>query len=66
MREIIGDLLVIAFALILLLHFSYFWAIGWVLVGESNRVILGFETAMAVAILVLGIERYRDDMRRRK
>jgi len=63
MREIIGDGLIIALSIILIVHFSLFWMYGWIRVGEPNRIILGVETAMAMAILALGIERFLNDLR---
>ena len=63
MREIIGDLLIIALGIILIVHFILFWFYGWIFVGETNKIILGVETAMAVGVLALGIERLRDDLK---
>lgn len=62
MREIIGDLLIIALGIILILHFILFWFYGWILVGEPSKIILGVETAMAIGVLALGIERLRNDL----
>ena len=66
MREIIGDALIIALGLILIVHFGLFWYYGWIRIGEPSRIILGIETVMALAILYLGIDRFRDDIRRMK
>ncbi len=63
MKEIIGDILLIAFGIILLIHFILFWTVGWIHIGESNSAILAVETIMAVVIIAFGIERFFDDVR---
>ena len=66
LKEIIGDAMVVFFAIWMLICFTQFWLspTGWKLMGEPNRIVLGIETAVAVAILGLGIERLIDDFRR--
>ncbi len=64
MKEIIGDILLIAMGIILLIHFVLFWTVGWIHIGESNSAILAVETLMAVGIIILGIDRYINDVRK--
>jgi len=64
--EIGGDCLIIAFGVILLIHFALFWIYGGVYIFEQNKVVLGFETAMAVLIIAWGINRVPGDSRKHK
>ena len=64
MRELIADTIVIAAGIILLIHFALFWVYGGLWVYESNRPLLALETAMAVGIIALGIDRLRNDSRK--
>lgn len=64
MKEILGDLLIIAAGIILLLHFILFWLVGWLKIGEPNVWIRGAETAMCIGIIIIGFERLCDDVKR--
>ena len=64
--EIGGDCLIIAFGVILLIHFSLFWIFGGVYIFEHNRIFRGLETAMAVLIIAWGFNRLWGDRRKRK
>ena len=64
--EVAGDWLIIAFGVILLIHFSLFWIYGGVWIFESNKIVRGIETAMAVLIIAFGFNRWRGHMQKRK
>jgi glucokinase len=58
MKNLLASVMVIGLGIILLVHYGLMWIHGTVYICESNRVVLGFETAMGVAILVFGLERW--------
>ncbi len=66
LREHLGNWLIAAFGIVLLVHFVLFWTSGDVRIFEHNRYVLGVETAMAVLIIVLGVEREVDEYRKKK
>ena len=61
--EIIGDILVIVFAILLMFHFVT-WISGMTTWHEPDKLILGFEIAMTAIIGIIGIERLIDDARK--
>ena len=57
-KNMIAAILIITLGIILVVHFTLFWIYGGVFIHESNKLILSIETAMGVAILGFGIERF--------
>lgn len=53
--ELIDYCLVIALGIILVVNLSLFWLRGEVRIYEHNRVVLGLETALGVAIICFGL-----------
>lgn len=66
LKEVWGDMLVIALGIILEIHFVLFKVKGWVLIGEDNPWILNLEIALAAGIILFGVERWWDNYKRWK
>jgi len=62
--EIFGDLLVITFGGFYLWHLSLIVRYGSFVVMEGNRGLLWIEVGMGILVILLGIERLIDDIRR--
>jgi len=62
--EIIGDLLIIGCGLAFLYIFGSILFYGNYWAGESNQLILNIEIIMALLIIIIGLERYIDDLKR--
>jgi uncharacterized membrane protein SirB2 len=58
-KEHLADGLVILFGMWLLFHLVLFWIGGWIIIGEPSKPILTVETAIALGIIALGIDRWR-------
>lgn len=58
-KEAIGDGLLISLGLWVLGHLVLFWIGGWIVIGEPSKPILALETAGALGIIALGIDRWR-------
>jgi len=56
LRHIMAGFLVVALAIILLIHFSLMWIYGWIAIGEDNKYILSAETIMSVGVLLFGMD----------
>ncbi len=59
LKESIADGLLIFFGLWFLGHLVLFWLGGWIVIGEPSKPILALETAGALGIIALGIDRWR-------
>jgi len=64
-KDIIADGLIIGMSAALLWHFSNIWRYGQYLIGEPNIVIRSLETAGFLLILIFGINKYREDLKRK-
>lgn len=64
LKELWGNLLVIALGIILELHFVLFKVKGQLVIGEDNPWILNLEIAIAALIIFFGMERLWDDYKR--
>jgi len=65
--EIAGDCIQIAAGIILLYHFALIWLNypHGVLIYESNKILLGFETAVfGVGVILFGVNRFKGDAKR--
>lgn len=60
--EIVGDLLLIAFGVILLYIFITIGFCGWY-GWEDNKIVLYTEIGMSLFIMGLGVNRYLNDLR---
>ena len=58
-KEAIGDGLLILGGLWFLGHLVLFWIGGWIVIGEPSKPILMLETAGALGVIGLGIDRWR-------
>jgi uncharacterized membrane protein SirB2 len=58
-KEYLADGLVIFFGVWLLFHLVLFRIGGWIIIGEPSKPILAVETAIALGIIALGIDRWR-------
>ena len=63
-KEFLGNCAIIFCGVFSLFIFVLFWVFGGrIWIGEKNKIILTLETAIAAAIIVLGIDRFVDDLR---
>jgi cytochrome c biogenesis protein CcdA len=62
-KELIGDVLLIAFGLILIFIFVTIELLG-IFGTEPNRFIRWFEMIMGIPLIVLGIERFIKDVKK--
>ncbi|MBA7626049.1 hypothetical protein ES703_33487 [subsurface metagenome] len=64
LKEMVAIALIVALGVILELHFVLFKVKGRLVIGEDNPWILNLEIAVAAAIILFGIERCWDYVKR--